>query len=870
MMRTIICLILAVLLAAFPSFVASAAEGPDVLPDAECVTRGRLGNGLTYYIVKDDGSRGTADLFLVRKRPVQCADVPDEAPMGAFRRTYSFGEGRAAAFLARSGAALGTGTDARKFPDGTVAYGIKRLPVSAAPVLDSALLLLVNIASDSLKLPFSMQSIVVSGDVDPATVAGRLSLIAMYEPARDCGSLPDTCRSGNGPLPEPVYVFNDVPYTDVSVSFSIDTLPAGLRNTVVPVIGSRMGLYAGKLLDRRLELSADISGVSLLDCSVSMKDGLETGTGHDVFEVSVSVPGGQEREALGMIENVLCGLARHGFSVEEYRMADLSFQGGVWTEKEPAYREYARRCISNFLYGTSLASPDMEMEYLLSRPIGDSSGCRYLNRYVSAILKSPYTVSVTGDFPDGGRSGAEHGFSITRESSGCPGADSCIAAAYREDTLRVLPSGTRTGTRPVKKESLTGTPVLHFSNGLKIYYKESESGRSVRFSVFYKGGFAQNPRLGPGEGAFYSDLMKVDSVAGMKYRDFERLLTEHGIAMDYRFDRNCIEISGKSPVASLPFLWSALNAVMNDRRPDPEGFADYVRKESLMLEYAGEEGRKRFVADTLDALLHPFSIYSGRKRLRSLETLDYEECSSFISERLAQTGNAVFAFMSPLSADGFREACAANAGWFRAKKRVRLVDYDAAYGTFAGNMVSDISLDEALGADARTGTRKVLVASYAMPCGYDAGNLYLAKVSAKVLERALNEVLARYSVSVSVDCVFDTPPQEYCYVSYSVRLPENTNMTEFMFDINAVNKSLKNPSSGLVGWAKEIVMNEVSSAFVSGEAWFGIIRDRYVFNKNTYSHYEKIISGIAPEEVGDFIKKLLDGGCVELYVKGLD
>ena len=38
----------------------------------------------------------------------------------------------------------------------------------------------------------------------------------------------------------------------------------------------------------------------------------------------------------------------------------------------------------------------------------------------------------------------------------------------------------------------------------------------------------------------------------------------------------------------------------------------------------------------------------------------------------------------------------------------------------------------------------------------------------------------------------------------------------------------------------------------------------------TGSHYEKIISGIAPEEVGDFMKKLLDGGCVELYVKGLD
>ena len=40
---------------------------------------------------------------------------------------------------------------------------------------------------------------------------------------------------------------------------------------------------------------------------------------------------------------------------------------------------------------------------------------------------------------------------------------------------------------------------------------------------------------------------------------------------------------------------------------------------------------------------------------------------------------------------------------------------------------------------------------------------------------------------------------------------------------------------------------------------------RYVFNKNVFSGYEERISGIAPEDVADFIRKSLAGGCVEVF-----
>ena len=64
--------------------------------------------------------------------------------------------------------------------------------------------------------------------------------------------------------------------------------------------------------------------------------------------------------------------------------------------------------------------------------------------------------------------------------------------------------------------------------------------------------------------------------------------------------------------------------------------------------------------------------------------------------------------------------------------------------------------------------------------------------------------------------------------------------------------------------AKRIVLNEVRSHYSEPGSWAGLIRERYVFNKNVFSGYEERISGIAPEDVADFIRKSLAGGCVEV------
>ena len=86
-----------------------------------------------------------------------------------------------------------------------------------------------------------------------------------------------------------------------------------------------MDIYAVSVLDRRLELAAEACGLDLLDHSVSVSDSADV----DVFRAEMSVPSSMAGDAGRVLENVFADAAAGGFSLEEYRAADLSFYGGV-------------------------------------------------------------------------------------------------------------------------------------------------------------------------------------------------------------------------------------------------------------------------------------------------------------------------------------------------------------------------------------------------------------------------------------------------------------------------------------------------------------------------------------------------------------
>lgn len=816
---------------------------PETLPDAPNLRKGVLGNGLTYYIITDNSDAGMADFILVQK-PFGPSVNPDGRHGSAFATgLYSFPGNLGPAFLARAGAPVGTSSFFAEDRDACI-YRITDMPVTGMAEADSAILMLVNIASRDEALPLSRQALIVSGDVDPDRVEEHVSLLSMHEPLRKTDDSRKTGGSaGRGARPQEVSgtvrIEDSGNCSVVTVSYPLRPLPEKLRNTVIVPISGRMNLYISEAIGRRLSIAAESCGLNLLWHSVSVR---ESGPG-SVLGIGLGLASSDTCIVKDMLKAVMETVESEGFSMEEYRMADRAFSGGtLGVSARNLRKELADRAVRNFMYGTSLASSVQERDYLLARPLSDTLGLDYFNRYASAIFKS----------------------GCARRDS-LPEALALMNDPFTADTALLPAVPQRISARLVRTEHLTGASVLPFSNGLKVYYKEDPEAEAVSFSVFYKGGYSEDTGIAPGAGAFYSDIMKLDSVSGMDYRRFERLLECYGITLECDFALNHLTVSGKCPVTSLDVLWRGLNAFINERTADSAAFADYVARERMLLQCgAGSECRE--IADTMDFLLHPFSGLSSRKRFSSLESLDYGSIRDFISEKLGRTGNAVFAFVSPLSVEGFKDVCRENAGWFEKKKAVRNRNHRDNLNVLTGQVTSKLSFGSR-GADAEGGGNVMLRydAVYAVPCEYDSRDFYTARIAAVIMKTVMDESLATYGTSSRSGLRFGLPPDRCCYLSFSVVLPAGANVSEVAFDMVSAMKEASGFSDSSFDRAKRIVLNEARSHYSEPGSWMNLIRERYIFNKNVFSGYEERISGIAPEDVADFIRKSLAGGCVEVF-----
>lgn len=816
---------------------------PETLPDAPNLRKGVLGNGLTYYIITDNSDAGMVDFILVQK-PFGPSVNPDGRHGSAFATgLYSFPGNLGPAFLARAGAPVGTSSFFAEDRDACI-YRITDMPVTGMAEADSAILMLVNIASRDEALPLSRQALIVSGDVDPDRVEEHVSLLSMHEPLRKTDDSRKTGGSaGRGARQQEVSgtvrIEDSGNCSVVTVSYPLRPLPEKLRNTVIVPISGRMNLYISEAIGRRLSIAAESCGLNLLWHSVSVR---ESGPG-SVLGIGLGLASSDTCIVKDMLKAVMETVESEGFSMEEYRMADRAFSGGtLGVSARNLRKELADRAVRNFMYGTSLASSVQERDYLLARPLSDTLGLDYLNRYASAIFKS----------------------GCARRDS-LPEALALMNDPFTADTALLPAVPQRISARLVRTEHLTGASVLPFSNGLKVYYKEDPEAEAVSFSVFYKGGYSEDTGIAPGAGAFYSDIMKLDSVSGMDYRRFERLLECYGITLECDFALNHLTVSGKCPVTSLDVLWRGLNAFINERTADSAAFADYVARERMLLQCgAGSECRE--IADTMDFLLHPFSGLSSRKRFSSLESLDYGSIRDFISEKLGRTGNAVFAFVSPLSVEGFKDVCRENAGWFEKKKAVRNRNHRDNLNVLTGQVTSKLSFGSR-GADAEGGGNVMLRydAVYAVPCEYDSRDFYTARIAAVIMKTVMDESLATYGTSSRSGLRFGLPPDRCCYLSFSVVLPAGANVSEVAFDMASAMKEASGFSDSSFDRAKRIVLNEARSHYSEPGSWMNLIRERYIFNKNVFSGYEERISGIAPEDVADFIRKSLAGGCVEVF-----
>lgn len=875
---------------------------PLTLADDASVKKGTLGNGLTYYLISDSSLKGTADYSLVRY-----FGFADDTTrwyfdlLGAMtlNRTYSFDEGQLLSFAARAGVSLGRDLDFECRNDCSV-LSFRNIPSFSRPVSDSLLLAMANIAVfddfdstdvrragrmlesyrlydrcdicvDSLRKfaashnSLSRQALVIVGDIDAAALERDLSLIFLSQPAIH------TARDERYVLfaasdSIQVSLCEDPAnrYGILEVSYRSKALPLSIRGSVVRVITKQMREYMGDILVRRVRRLAEAEEFDLYECSARYGQD-PSSRDAETFTLRLGVPQDQAARALRALAGELAHADACGFSMDEYRYARWRFDNLVpLPSAASARKRWLEKAIGNYIEGTSLASPYSERQYLKEHPLSDSLGRAYLNRFAAAMIDSHSNVCVSLSVPSAAAGNVPGADSLSRAFAlgwerGCDSLYVSVSSAdpFRRDSVKIPSFERLLKTRFTRDEPLTGKKAYTLSNGMKVYCNQTQDDGYFHFSFAYKGGFASFPGFVPGTGVFYRDIIRLDSIAGMSYSDFDRLMECYGIQIDYDITADHVGISGKAPHSEAAMAMRVMNAIVNYRTADTSAFTKYVHMSKAMLSTPGPSSLRR--DKILDTLIFPNYKYTLYRRSEALDSLDYMTIRKDVQERLFRSGDLTVAFASGLSQQKMQELCCSNLGWLQKGRRTRFGTQQSEQ-TITGRVTSRMAFEMAR-------PLKSLDMLFAVPCVYSADNLYKMHLAAELIKARVNSVLAPQAMGADVSGYFKTLPDGHCFMRVSVSAPVSVRLLSVMQDVRSVMfKDSGNDAMVLEMAKKELVM-KLESAVNSPDYWIAIINERYVDNKDFYSSYAAKIQQISLEEVRGLINDFEKGGCAELLVR---
>ena len=861
-------------------FCPSVFSGQEIpsLPDDPNISRGDLPDGISYYIAVNASRKGMADYALVRKGwdAEKCRILLDSLPKFAGRAPASFLAGNGIGYGRKGYVQDLAGDVVLRFED-------VRLPAGES-VTDSLLLMMFDMIDAGG--PSEGDAIVISGDVNRDDLLKRLQILSLMVPPRQYLPCTDSAEVWKDRDSASCGIALDrlarVP--SLTISYRAPRTPGEYMGTVLPSVSERLGEELWTILRKRVEdnlvaCSVPVAGLGYRYVKSSEQKGDES------YSVTVMTSSDCIAGAAGALGEALSSLDRSGASVGEYtdakKIADISLYKKSRQSEIPNSR-YVDKCISSFLYGAGLASPETREQFYTKGNMPDTSGCRLFNGFASALLDSAVNLSVVcradsayvscdsllSSFNAGWRRGAGNAVRSSDAASMMNGNEDagCVrqCPVNWSDTLRFPEPDIRSAVRRTKAVTSTGSTFWVFSNGMKVLYKKMDTDGIFYYSLLLKGGYASMRDMKNGEGAFMSDMLWLHDICGIDGKDFRHMLETAGISMHADVELSNMGISGSLPSDRLSLLMKSLLAISGDLSLDKAAAIRYLKEERLRLAtLRGDVSEKMFV---MDSIICRDDRYSPFKSAANLYDDLPERSTKFFKAQFSKADDGVLVFVGDMPEADFKKFLQSYMDGFKTVRR-RVLKPVVSYQTVSGESTYFVDGDVP-GVD--------VLMSAELPMNPE--NYMVSQVAVMALEDALTEAVHDTGMYVSVKDVFPVYPYERLCVAISAApasiegLPQGTvrrrpvrvlmKMRSAMTDLAAYGISPEKLSL-----YKSVLQNRWDSMQDDPEYWLGIISGRFAGGKDMQSRYSECISSVDAAKVQDVLQLLQDGSRIEYVTK---
>lgn len=835
-----LCLTLGLLLATMMP-----AQTLPTLPNASSIRTGTLGKSDSYYLVSDKSISGKADFALVTEAVTDVSVLEDLPHFDGVEPWM---------MLARGGSDTGPAGWFSRGQKGSL-FHFRNIPSGDKVRRDSTLLLLFDLMAE---IP-GRHAVIIAGDIDAESTAKDLGIFSMMLPAPS-ESESEAYKWTPGTAPEvTVSPSEGLPY--VEAGWRAVRIPEEQMHTIIPYITEQYASELGEVVSRRIERSLRSRHIPFGEVTSHYLGSART-DGDEIWSVRVTAPEGSLLAVSRTIASALSSVARDGVTSAEYIDAHDAFSARRSSLASRPVRdngEYVEKCASAFLRGSDLASRESVEKYFSLRTMPDSTQLRLFNSYSSALLAPEGNMSLSFRTDSAFFTPANALAEFRHAWAGAPAAPASYDASA-PDTLGLSSHAGKTRIKGEQPDPISGGTMWTTPSGIKVIWRHMDTPGVVRWGWLLKGGYAGFDSIGPGEGAFLSDLLSLYTVGGLSASGFADMLESNGIALSAGVSLTGIRFEGSVPPSKLDLLLRVLVSLSRERLPDEAAFSDYLAAERFRLRGPLP------LQDRLKTMIHPDDRYTPVKLAENLKDDLQERAEAYFEDRFSRVDEGVLVFAGDIEEAELRRILSRHLGNFRTsssrKGTVRITR-----PTLSGTVVHTAE-----------GSPESISTLISLPLNYTGENRMAAYMAATMLRDRLAVEMVPWGISVGFRTeVSAFPDERFDLYLTGTRVPEGSvpecllrpDLSEAVAAWRAVLKDAGSmtPSASVLKTFKSALVAEIASELKDPEGIVEAVLIRYADGKDVVTRYKERIEAVTDARVKEILSAFSSAARVEYIVR---
>ena len=533
-------------------------------------------------------------------------------------------------------------------------YG-KRMPIGLMSIVD-------NFKPEELRAYYEkwyrpdLQAIIVVGDIDVDDVEQRIvktfsSIEMPQNPAQyEYYPVPDNNA--------PIYVVDKDPemrYTQILISFKQDPLSQDEASTILKELKDFSTAVVSEAFNTRLTELTRNADCPYTYAAINFGNYLLSKTKDEMGIVIVPKP----NQDLVAIETVMKEVERaRQFGITETELYRARQEVMSYAEKQYENRNkqknsfFVDNYVRHFLEGN--AFPGIELEYQLYQSFDKSLPTNVYNQIITEHAASVDTNFVLlGLYPEKDDIKLP---TIEQVKQAIVNARNAQLTAYvdnvkDEPLIANLP---KKGKIKSEKADYAGYTLLTLSNGIKLYYKQTDfDNTEVLMTAISMGGNTRIAKADYKNAKLFSDIANATGLGTFSGIELEKTLAGKQVTLRYNIGRTTETISGKSTPKDLRTLFEMTYLAFTNISNDVEGYNSVINDHRNALTNADKNPLNAFI-DSANMTLYNHHPLVKRIKKEDLDNISYDVYKRIYTDRILNPGDFDFYFTGAISPDSIR------------------------------------------------------------------------------------------------------------------------------------------------------------------------------------------------------------------------